>query len=110
MTTEMKKVKNQIGISKFKIVRAVKNQPNQIQFKTSFEGDYEILATRKCKNDVNVINYRLNKAYQAVQGLPKAKFKVLLALCKSNIIPPAYHQYYQSFTEKLNLDDEENDD
>ena len=99
-----KKVTNPIGVSKFKIIRALKNLPNQIQFKTSFESNYEILTTRKCKSDANVIKYRLTKAYESVQGLPNVKLKDLLTLCKSNIIPPAYHHYYESFSEKLKND------
>ena len=107
---DWKKAKNQIGISKFKIVKALAKLPNQLQYKTSFVGDYDILTTRKCKSDANVIKYQLTTAYQSVQGLPSAKLKDLLSLCKSNIIPPAYHPFYELFTEKLNPDDKDNEE
>ena len=74
-----------------------KERPKQLSFRTSFNVDYEILITRKGKSNVNVKKYALSKVYSNTQGLTWDKIKDLRILCKNNIIPPAYHEYYESF-------------
>lgn len=105
-----KQTSTPVGVSKFKIITASKTLPNQLQYKTSFEGNYITLATRKEREHVNVTKYNLTKVYDSVQGLPQAKLKDLISLCKSNVIPPAYHEYYKTFSIKLNKDNSESGD
>lgn len=95
-----------VGISKFKIIKTSADQPNQLQYKTSFEEDYLTLVTRKDKDNKNVRKYDLTQAYETKQGIPKLKLKDLLDLCKSGVIPTKYRGFYESFQEKLNTEAE----
>lgn len=38
----------------------------------------------------------LIKAYEEPPGIPKDKMKHLMDMCKSNAIPPKYHEYYNN--------------
>lgn len=97
-----------LPISKLKQVSASHENPNQLLYKTSFESDFKILVTRKEKNHINVKKYLLKTAYTSCQGLSTAKLKDLKTLCKTNIIPPQYHEYYSSFSERNSITDQQN--
>lgn len=78
--------------------------------------EFETLVTRTEKNNVNVKKYIPKRAYSSLQGLASPKIKDLKTLCKKNIIPAKYHNYYSSFPEKTSANqncitsDEENSD
>ena len=81
-----------------------------MQFKTSFDEEYQTLVTRKEKDQVNAKKYVLTHAYQSIQGLSSAKLKDFQTLCEQNIIPPQHHEYYKSFQVKERSTPESDED
>lgn len=110
--TAMQKKKKQtilLPISKVKQISVSSKMCNQLEYRTSFEMDFETHVTRLEKSNVNGKKYTLKGAYSSHQGIPSAKLKDLKTLCRTNIIPPKYHEYYNSFQQKVSATDEDED-
>lgn len=99
-----------LGTNQIKQIFISKDHPNQIKYKCSFDEDFKIHVTRKCKSHVNVKNYTLMKAYSKIIGVSAAKKKDLLNLCKTDIIPFEHHEFYENLQVKTVEDGEVDDE
>ncbi|KAL4718628.1 hypothetical protein ACJJTC_005182 [Scirpophaga incertulas] len=87
------------------------SDPNKLFFKYDLtQPDYYILVV--CGNTRNSVLTELQTAYSQPLMIPTAKYKDLIDMCRSEVIPTEYHSYFDSLPHHINNDisEESNDD
>lgn len=94
---------NKVTWTGIKEVCVEESQSNKIRYKYAFCDDYMTLVlrkeTRNCKNPI------LYKAYMDPIPISNDKFKDLISLCNSFVIPNKYHDFFKNLTHGRNVSD-----
>lgn len=92
----MKDIKGKkINWSNIREVHADGSDPNKLFFKYDLtQSDYNILVIRG--NTRNSVQTELKPAYSEPILVPAAKYKDLMDMCRSEVIPLEYHPYFNS--------------
>ncbi|CAF4755652.1 unnamed protein product [Pieris macdunnoughi] len=92
-----------INWSNIREVHADGSDPNKLFFKYDLtQSDYNILVIRG--NTRNSIQTELQPAYSEPIMVPPAKYKDLMDMCRSEVIPFEYHPYFNSLPHNTSVD------
>lgn len=86
-------VNAKIAWNKIKEVIIQESQPNKIHYKYDLSDECMTLITRK---ETRNRSFTLKTAYPQSISISKDKFKDLISLCETGIIPVKYHDYYKA--------------
>ncbi|XP_039281015.1 uncharacterized protein LOC120350647 [Nilaparvata lugens] len=97
--------KNQrVQWNEIKMLEVRKEQPLKLFYKTSYEqSEYEVIdVVRKCRGRRKEIS--LHPLYNSPPSIPSNKKNDLISLCKENLIPKKYHNFFSSLKSCENND------
>ncbi|KAJ8728300.1 hypothetical protein PYW08_016685 [Mythimna loreyi] len=98
-----------INWSNIREVHADGSDPNKLFFKYDLtQPDYNILVIRG--NTRNSVQTELNPAYSGPIMVSAAKYKDLMDMCRSEVIPIEYHSYFNSLPHHTTVDASEETD
>lgn len=84
---------------KIKCFRFQKSQPNFVEYRYDYFGDYKKINIKERARTVQEVDYtdlKLKKLYQSALPISANKKADLLKLCEKEIIPSEYHGWYRS--------------
>ncbi|CAG5028572.1 unnamed protein product [Parnassius apollo] len=99
-------VNNKVTWTSIKEVCVDGTQSSKIRYKYALSDDYMTLVLRKETRQYN--NPILHKAYVGPIPISNDKYKDLISLCDSPIIPTKYHNYFRSLPHGRNVSDTRN--
>lgn len=78
------------------------SQPNKLHYKYSLEDDSMTLIIRKQTR--NIITETLKNTYSGPIDITNDKYKDIISLCETGIIPEKYHPYFRALPHSLTVE------